>query len=208
MIDLTTEKEDKSSYIVNVDLNDDETYIVTYADGHTDVCQFSVHNFMVEMYKMEEQYEKYGKDYLERIYPNPGIRNSLIGLLLANNTLYFISIMKTGINIGNGLIFTYCMVLGLRTILKHVRNTKLYLEAKRKLAIINAYMENKEQFKIKLDSSLTNEQEDWYLVNLSNIDDFKSIDALNAFMVDLKKSDVKDIDGYRKLTKERKEQIV
>ncbi len=198
MIDLTTEKEDKDSYITKVELVDDNKYEVVYASGRTEEFEFSIHNFMVELYRMEEQYEKYGKEYLDNIYPNKYLMNFLIFILLANNTAYFIHVLNNGLSVGNGIPFVYCMIIGLRTTLKHIKSTKAYLEAKKKIAILKLYMENKEQFKVQVQTD-SGKLEDWYFVNLSNIDDFSSIDSLKAYIADLEETPVVSVSDALKL---------
>ena len=59
MFDLTLKEEEKDSYIVDVVMNDDGTYTVSFASGRKETYPFNIHNFQVELYRMEEQFLKF-----------------------------------------------------------------------------------------------------------------------------------------------------
>ena len=88
MIDLTLKKEDKDSYITNVRLNEDHTYTVTYASGREETSPFSIHNYQVELYRMENSFKEHGDEYVKRIWNNGPIRSYILGLLLVADGLY------------------------------------------------------------------------------------------------------------------------
>lgn len=57
MLDLTQNEEEKDFYIVDAFMNNDGTYTIKYANGNEETYPFSIHNFQVELYRMEEQFE-------------------------------------------------------------------------------------------------------------------------------------------------------
>ena len=96
--------------------------------------------------------------------------------------------------------FTYsgvwCLVYGLYVVLSRgipqLKQRKLYVEAKKKLAILKRYFEDRDKFKVQVVNPYTGSEENWYLVDLANIDQFKS---------------VKEYDEYlRSMTPEKKEE--
>ncbi len=182
MFDFTIEKEVKDNYIVDAILNDDETYTLVYASGRKETYPFSIHNFQVELYKMEEQYKLYGEDYLNRINPNEGIRTFLVGLMLVVDVLHIKSMIENGINAGNTLCLAYILYISVPRLFEHIKNKKLAMKAKKRLAVIKFYLENKDEFKVNIPSSMTKTGEDWYLVNMGNIDQFSTEEELKEYM--------------------------
>lgn len=96
--------------------------------------------------------------------------------------------------------FTYsgvwCLVYGLYVILSRgipqLKQRILYVEAKKKLAILKRYFEDRDKFKVQVVNPYNGSEENWYLVDLANIDQFKS---------------VKEYDEYlRSMTPEKKEE--
>lgn len=185
MFDLTLKQEDKDSYIVDVVMNDDETYTVSFASGRTETYPFSLHNFQVELYRMEEQFEQYGKDYLENIYPNGGIRSFLLGVMIVADVAYLKYIFDEGLNFARAWLLGYSLYTLIPRLIPHLKSRKLYMEAKKKIAIMKLYLENKEQFKVNVSNPINGENVDWYLVNLANIDKFETEDDLNAYLLSL-----------------------
>ena len=57
MFDFTLREDDKDTYIVDVYMNDNGTYTVVFASGREETFEFSIHNFQVELYRMEDQFE-------------------------------------------------------------------------------------------------------------------------------------------------------
>ena len=88
MIDLTLKKEDKDNFIVNVRLNDDGTYTVTYASGREVTSPFTVHNYQVELFRMERAFNDKEKEYLERVWNNGPFRAFLLATLLIADAFY------------------------------------------------------------------------------------------------------------------------
>ena len=96
MFDLTLNKEEKDTYIVDVHMNDNGTYTVKFASGREETFEFSIHNFQVELYRMEEQFNNYEKGYLDRIYPAGKMRTALLGMLLVVDVMAFKNMLEEG----------------------------------------------------------------------------------------------------------------
>lgn len=185
MFDLTTDKKDKECYMVDVVINDDGTYTVKYANGNEEVYKFSIHNFQVELRRMEEQFEKYGKDYLDRIYPNGGIRAGLLAMLFVVDAVAFKNMLEEGFSFTG----VWCLIYGMYVILSRgipqLKQRKLYVKAREKIEIMKLYLDNKEQFKVSVTNPHTEKEDEWYLVDLANIDQFETEEDLNDYALKL-----------------------
>lgn len=182
MFDLTLKQEDKDSYIVDAILNEDGTYTVVYASGRVETNPFNIHNFQVELYKMEEQFFKYGCDYLDKVYPNGGIRSSLLATMIVVDIVYLKFILDEGLTFARGWCLGYALYMLVIRAVPHLKSRKLYVEAKRKIALIKMYLENKEQFKIDVINPHTGCLDEWYLVDMANIDEFENEVALKKYL--------------------------
>lgn len=185
MFDLTLNEEDKNSYIVDVRINDNGTYTVKYASGREENFLFSIHNFQVELHKMEKQFKEYGKDYLERVCPNFGIRTSLLVLLFVIDIKWFKMIIDEGITFSGGWCLLYCLYVLSKNTLSLCKQRKLYVEAKKKIELMKLYLDNKEQFIVDVVNPNTGKEEEWYLVDLANIDRFEDENEFNDYVRDL-----------------------
>ena len=70
-------------------------------------------------------------------------------------------------------------------LIPHLKSRKLYKEAKRKIALIKLYLGNKNKFKIDVINPHTGKEDEWYLVDMANIDDFQNEDELNEYILSL-----------------------
>ena len=138
MFDLTLKEEDKDSYIVDVVMNGDGTYTVSFASGREETFDFNIHNFQVELYRMEEQFSNYSKDYLDRVYPNGSIRASILGMLLIVDIMAFKKMLDDGFTFSG----VWCLIYGMYVLLSRgipqIKQRKLFVEAKKK----NCFDEN------------------------------------------------------------------
>ena len=110
MVDLTLNKEDKDTYIIDLILNEDNTYTVTYASGRVETYPFSIHNYQVELFRMEEQVKKYGDSYIKRVWNNGPVRGMLVGMMLVADVFYLFHIIENGPNIFNILLLITCLI--------------------------------------------------------------------------------------------------
>ena len=61
---------------------------------------------------------------------------------------------------------------------------KKYLFAKKKVEVIKEYLGNKNQFSVPVEDK-NGREEDWYLVDLGNIDQFEDVKSLNDYVLTL-----------------------
>lgn len=203
MIDLTLKKEDKDSYITNIRLNEDHTYTVTYASGREETSPFSIHNYQVELYRMENSFKEHGDEYVKRIWNNGPMRAYILGLLLVADGLYISTIVKNGANVFN-IIFLGLMILQqVPRFIEFFVGLRKHLLAKKKVELYKTYLENKAQFRIPVKDQ-NGRDEDWYLVDLANIDQFEDVKALKDYLLTLT-PEVKEEQGIsltKKFTKQ------
>lgn len=203
MIDLTLKKEDKDSYITNLRLNEEHTYTVTYASGREETCPFSIHNYQVELYRMENSLKEYGDEYVKRIWNNGPMRAYILGLLLVADGLYISTIVKNGANVFNIIFLGLIILQQVPRFIEFFVGLRKHLLAKKKVELYNIYLENKDQFKIPV-KDYNGRDEDWYLVDLGNIDQFDDVKALNDYLLSLTPSvkEEKGISLTKKFTKQ------
>ncbi len=182
MFDFTLREEDKDSYIVDVHINDDGTYTVKFASGREVSYDFSIHNFQVELYRMEDQFEEFSKGYLDKVYPAGKIRSLLLAVLLVAEVGTIINLIEDGFSLYGALCLIYGIYVTVDRGVPHFKQRKLYFDAKRKLAILNRYFESREDLKVEVVNPNTNGKEDWYLVDLGNIDQFKTVKEYNEYL--------------------------
>ena len=184
MFDFTLNKDDKDSYITNVKYNEDGTYTVTYASGREDTNPFSVHNYQVELFRMERQFNEYSDEYIQKIWNNGPIRAFLLGTLLIADAFYISYVCDVGANVFNIILLGLMMLQQVPRFIDFIISYKKHLFAKRKAEIIKLYLENKEQFKVLVEDK-NGSKEDWYLVDLGNIDQFDTVKELNDYVLTL-----------------------
>ena len=203
MIDLTLKKEDKDSYITNLRLNEEHTYTVTYASGREETCPFSIHNYQVELYRMENSLKEYGDEYVKRIWNNGPMRAYILGLLLVADGLYISTIVKNGANVFNIIFLGLIILQQVPRFIEFFVGLRKHLLAKKKVELYKIYLENKDQFKIPV-KDYNGRDEDWYLVDLGNIDQFDDVNALNDYLLSLTPSvkEEKGISLTKKFTKQ------
>ena len=203
MIDLTLKKEDKDSYITNLRLNEEHTYTVTYASGREETCPFSIHNYQVELYRMENSLKEYGDEYVKRIWNNGPMRAYILGLLLVADGLYISTIVKNGANVFNIIFLGLIILQQVPRFIEFFVGLRKHLLAKKKVELYKIYLENKDQFKIPV-KDYNGRDEDWYLVDLGNIDQFEDVKALNDYLLSLTPSvkEEKGISLTKKFTKQ------
>ena len=185
MLDLTLNSEDKDSYITNVKFNEEDgTYTVTYASGREETCPFSVHNYQVELFRMENQFNEYNEEYLTRVWNNGPIRAFLLASMLVADAFYINYICNVGPNVVNILLLSMMVLQQVPRFIDFFQGLKKYLRAKKKVEIIKEYLGNKKQFSVPvLDKN--DKEEEWFLVDLGNIDQFKDVKELNDYVLTL-----------------------
>ena len=193
MFDFTLNKEDKDSYIVDVRLNEDETYTVIYASGRQETNPFSIHNYQVELFRMERQFNEYNEEYVRRIWNNGPIRAYLIAMMLIADAFYINYICDVGANVVNILLLSLMVLQQIPRIIDFFNGLIKYVRAKKKVELYKEYLANKNQFSVPVEDKL-GRKEDWYLIDLANIDQFEDVKGLNDYALTLT-SEVKEEQG-------------
>ena len=203
MVDLTTDKQDNSNFITKVELNDDlETYTVYYADGHVDVKPFSsVHNFNVELYKMEQQYYQYRDSFnaeMHKWFLNT-LKKSLIGLAVS-----IMGLLLTVNYVPAGLVKVLMVVL---MILLSLGYELLQLRDFVTIGYSTSYLEDIEKFisiqnglKVPVKDPKNGQDAEWYVANLSSINIGTDVSLYEKYAKVLQNPELKEEESKR-LTK-------
>ena len=184
MLDFTFKKEDKESYITNVKYNEDGTYTVTYADGREETSPFTIHNYQVALFRMEKQFKEYGDEYVTRVWNNGPIRAFLLATMLVADAFYLNYICDVGPNVVNILLLSLMVLQQIPRIIDFFNGLIKYVRAKKKVEVYKEYLANKKQFSVPVEDKL-GRKEDWYLIDLANIEQFEDVKALNDYALTL-----------------------
>ena len=198
MIDLTLNDKDRDSFITNLYLKENsDKYIVKYASGRLEEQLFSVHNFNASLYRMEEQFLEFKNDYIMnnlRIQGKFQLKK-LVEALLAILGVYVtvnlpIPVIIQGILIG---------ILAIYSFLYQVEASRVVDYGRATLGIVNLadkFMEMKDKFKIKITDPKSGEEEDWYLITLSGIEQINGLRHLN-FLENILTDETKELERQK-----------
>ena len=203
MLDLTLNKEDKDSYITTVKYNEDGTYTVVYASGREETSPFTIHNYQVALFRMEKQFKEYGDEYVKRVWYIGPMRAYLLAMMLIADAFYINYICTSGPNVFNILFLSLMILQQIPRFIEFFIGLKKHLFAKKKVEVIKEYLDNKHQFSVHVEDK-NGQKEEWYLVDLGNIDQFEDVKDLNDYVLTLT-SEFKDEQGIS-LTKRFKGQ--
>jgi hypothetical protein len=203
MIDLTTDNQDNSTFITSVELNDDlKTYTITYADGHTEEKVFdSVHNYNATLYRMDNQYYQYRDSFSEEmnVWYIETLKKSLIELFLAVT-----GIILTVKFVPGGLIKTLLIILMILFTIGYqalkIRDFITIGCATDYLDKVGKFLNIKEKLKVPITDPNNGKKEDWYMVNLSNINLGTNIGLYEQYAEAMEEPGAKEEQG-RLLTK-------
>ena len=183
MMDISMGKDEKPYYITNVKMKDDgENFIVFYADGHTEEQEFTAHNYNVYIYRMKHQ-------VLDNRWTYIATQNFVASMAIVKAARTFLYSMA-------GLVLTsnIPMPTVLRVII--VALVMLYnagYSFKRLLEVLDAHIKlgkyksledfvnMMEDFRIDIVDPVTGHEEDWYLVNIGDIEPSTNIEALKKY---------------------------
>lgn len=198
MIDLTLNTKDRDSFITKLYLKENSNkFVVRYASGRLDEQDFTVHNFNVMLYRMEEQFLEFKNDYIRnnlRIQGKYQLKK-LVEALLAILGVYVTANLPIpgiiqGILIGILAIYSFLYQVEASRVINYGRAT---------LGIVNLadkFMEMKEKFKIKITDPKSGEEEDWYLISLSGIEQINGLGHLN-FLEDILTDETKELERQK-----------
>lgn len=197
MLDITTNLKEKENFITKVYVKEnDPNYHILYANGLEMERKFTVHNFNATLEQMEEQLVVYKKDYLAKV-----------------DEFYQEIIKKQILEIGIGLLGIYLTInMDLNNMIKIIISIlimalEFYLQLKNRLNKINcqvsyekinlyeSFIQNKENFSVPVIDPLTNTKENWYMINLSDIDDLENFALYNQIYASLDE-ETKEVEGH------------
>ena len=193
MIDLTLNEKDRDEFITNLYLKENSNkFIVRYASGRLDEQDFTVHNFNVMLYRMEEQFLEFKNDYIRnnlRIQGKYQLKK-LVEALLAILGVYVTANLPIP-GIIQGILIG---ILAIYSFLYQVETSRVIDYGRATLGIINLadkFMEMKDKFKISITDPKSGQEEEWYLFSLSGIEQLYGIEELN-FLSEYITDDVKN----------------
>ena len=172
MIDLTIKEKDKNYYITKVELGDDyKTYKVSYASGREETFPFSIHNYNVDIRRMEKQYYQYKDEY------SKAIMEQALAVLKDKAEKIAIALLSTAIvfNITDNRVLRIISIITalLYAGVNHLKSKALLLVYGTSLEYINQverYLDKKDEFIIPITNPRNNEEEEWYLVNMGDVE--------------------------------------
>ena len=206
MMDISMGKDEKAYYITNVKMKDDgEHFIVFYADGHTVEHEFSAHNFNVYIYRMKHQ-------ILDNRWTYVATQNFIASMAVVKE-FRTLMLSITGLFITSSIPMPAVLkaIITIIVVLYNVGYT-----FKRILEILDAYIKLgkyksledfvniMEDFRIDIIDPVTGHEEDWYLVNIGDIEPDTNIENLKLKAMTLT-PEIKKEEGKRisELIKER-----
>ncbi len=171
MIDITKNTEDKDKFILGVALKDDENkYVIKYASGRSENCDFTVSSLNQVLGLMEEQYLEYRDDYIKEILKENkrATMKQLIEALLAILGVYLSASMPLP-NILKILII--CVLVVSSICYQKEQSEKVDYNRYAAGVILSAdeFLKMKDNFKVRIVDPNTGLEEDWYLLTLSDI---------------------------------------
>lgn len=171
MIDITKNTEDKDKFILGVALKDDENkYVIKYASGRSENCDFTVSSLNQVLGLMEEQYLEYRDDYIKEILKENkrATMKQLIEALLAILGVYLSASMPLP-NILKILII--CVLVVSSMCYQKEQSEKVDYNRYAAGVILSAdeFLKMKDNFKVRIVDPNTGLEEDWYLLTLSDI---------------------------------------
>lgn len=176
MIDLTTRHEDKDFFITKVYMKEDSNlFYIHYASGRVEERPFSIHNLNATFAQMEEQFKQYKENYLNRVIEvkKKTCLNQLLELLGSIGAIF----LTTNMDMPLEFKLVIDMIIVLFTLWYQYKNNLKDGICNTSINVIltaEEFLNNKEMFMTRVINPKTNEEEDWYLVTLSEIEEFVS----------------------------------
>ena len=175
MLDLSKYANDKDSYISKVAISEDfKKYKVIYASGREEESDFSVHNYQVVLYRMEEQYRQYSGQYKREVSGEffKELKSSLLLSLIDIVGIVFQCNIDTPMWSRIIFILLFCLAI----VSNFSKLSSKLAECKYKMnkaLIVESYLHNKESFayEIKDEHGLADK---WYVIDLNDLDNFNS----------------------------------
>lgn len=182
MIDFSKYAEDKDMYISKLEINEDFTmFKVIYASGREEEFDFSIHNYQVYLYRMEDQYQTYKKAFNRELNEryNKKIKETFFKILFDVGCI----VLATNLDLGTLFNVIYISFITIHSMiaLNGVKQLKCELNSEAmKASMVELYLLHKEDFAVEVVNPLNNSVEKWYVVDINGLDMYH--DALELAM--------------------------
>lgn len=175
MLDLSKYAEDKDSYISKVAISPDyKKYKIIYASGREEESDFSVHNYQVVLYRMEEQYKQYSGQYKREVHGDfsKEIKSALLWSLIDVVGIVFQFNIDTPVwsRILISLMFSLAIVSNFSKLSAKFAEYKYKMN---KAYIVESYLANKENFAYDI-SGEHGIADKWYVIDVNDLENFSS----------------------------------
>ena len=188
MLDLSKYAENKDSYIVSIAIDElFDKFVVTYASGRTEEHEFSIHNYQVYIYRMEQQYLLYKKDFEKDLNEqfNEESKKRVISSVIAMMGIA----ITCGFNIHLAIKIILAFIGSIFVIYnlnKVADKRKEVLQEADKAAMVEVLMQHKEDIALTVINPVTGCEEKWYMVDVNNIEQFHSAYELAMYAMPYK----------------------
>lgn len=178
MIDMTTKKSDKSTFITGVKPSDDfKMFTITFADGNSIEKEFNVEDYLMELKGLEKQYLQYRKEYLGKInklFVNVW-RKRIIELLIAIGSVFLVA----NIDIAEWMQNVYAIIVVFYTLYSQLIGkgvTDSIKELYNHINICDDIINGSKEYTIPVNKPDSEEVIDWPVLNLGNVDQYSNYD--------------------------------
>lgn len=175
MLDLSKYAEDKDSFISKVAISPDyKKYKVIYASGREEENDFSVHNYQVALYRMEEQYRQYSGQYKREVSGEflRELKGTLLWCVIDIVGIVFQCNIDTPMWSRIIFILLFCLAI-VSNVSKLSSKFAEYRFKLNKALIVESYLANKENFAYDI-SGEHGIADKWYVVDVNDLDNFGS----------------------------------
>lgn len=175
MLDLSKYANDKDSYISKVAISSDyKKYKVIYASGREEESDFSIHNYQVALYRMEEQYKQYSGEYKREVSGEffKELKSSLIWSVIDIVGIVFQCNLDTPMWSKIIFILMFCLAI----VSNFMKVSSKMAECKYKMnkaLIVESYLANKENFAMDVKNERGGDEK-WYVVDVNDLENFNS----------------------------------
>lgn len=176
MLDLSKYIEDKDSYISKVAISEDfKKFKVIYASGREEENDFSIHNYQVYLYRMEQQYRENVGQYKREVSGEffKEFKSSLIWSIVDVIGIIFQCNLDTPMWSKIIFILMFCLAI----VSNFMKVSSKMAECKYKMnkaVIVESYLANKENFAMDVKDPVSGREEKWYVVDVNDLENFNS----------------------------------
>ena len=152
----------------------DKKYKVIYASGREEESDFSIHNYQVALYRMEEQYKQYSGEYKREVSGEffKELKSNLLWSLIDVVGIVFQCNLDTPMWSRIIFILLFCLAI----VSNFMKVSSKMAECKYKMnkaLIVESYLANKESFALDVKNEHGGEEK-WYVVDVNDLENFNS----------------------------------